>query len=690
MRKVIMCIMLILTVSISFGEAQKREKQSRVNLPERFQKWLDEEVVYIITPLEKEVFLQLATDRERDLFIEAFWRQRDPTPGDDENEKKEEHYRRINYANHFYGRATPKAGWRTDRGRVYIILGEPNDVTRFEGKSQVYNTEVWFYQGMTQEGLPPGFNVVFFQEGGTGEYRLYSPLKDGPMALMTSYFGDAMDYFSAYRMLQEFEPELADFSLSLIPGEGVDITGRPSMTSDVLIQRIETTPIRMIKEKYAQKFLDFKDIVEVEYSTNWIDSDSLVKVIKDSSGIYFVHYAIEPERLSVNQFEDKYYTTLKLNGTVSDLNGKTIHQFEKDIGFEFDKEQIQQISRRPLSIRDMFPLIPGTYKVSILVKNEISKEFTSLETTLLIPGGQDSLQMTSLLMGYSVKEDVPSQGRLRPFQMGKHQIYIHSNRVFLRQDDLVLTFQIHGLSPEMTEKGEIRYTIFKGDEEFQSFSRPITGYEEIPNFVEEIPLAEFFPAHYRVQVSLWIGGREVLSERDEFDVTHVESIARPWIYSKLLTATDDPVYAYVLGLQLFASGEVEGAKRNLEEAYNKKTDNLQFAASLARVYAELKEYTKIIPVLEPFLNLTEPLPYEFLFLLGGAYQKLGEFNKAIDLFNTAVERFGINTNILNALGDCYYRLGNTAEALAAWEKSLEINPDQPDVKKIVEAIKEKK
>jgi len=666
---------------------QKIQKHS---LPERFATWLEEEVVYIIAPLEEEIFLQLQSDRERDLFIQAFWAQRDPSKGDSENEFRKEHNRRINYANQYFGRATPKTGWKTDRGRMYIILGEPNDRVRFEGKNQVYNTEVWFYQGLSKVGLPPGFNLVFFQQGGAGEYRLYSPLRDGPMALLTSDFGDQTDHLSAYRRLQDLEPELANVSLSLIPGEGPDISGRPSLTSDVLLQRIETTPMRTVKDKYARKFLDYKDIIEVEYTANYIDSDSLVKVIKDPSGIYFVHYAIEPERLSVNQFEDKYYTTLKLNGSVSDLDGRTIHQFEKDIGLEFDQEQLQQISQRPLSIRDMFPLIPGTYKMSILVKNEVSKEFTSLERNLLIPSEKDSFQMTSILMGYRKRDNPPPERRLRPFQMGKYQIYFHAKRVFLMQDDLVLTFQIHGMSQELKDRGELKYTFFKNDEEFKSFTKRIAEYDGVPDFVEQVSLQEFFPAHYRVQVTLWIEKQEVLFETDEFDVTHVESIARPWIYSQLLAATDDPVYAYVIGQQFFNSGKAQDARQYLENAYDKKPDNVVFALGLSRIYAELKEYTKIVPILEPLMNLPESPSYDVHFLLGASYQELGEFGKAIEVFDKAIQRFGINTLVLNVLGGCYYRLGQLSEALTAWEKSLEMNPEQPEIRKNVKAIKEKR
>ena len=95
------------------------------NLPERFQKWIDEEVVYIITPAERDVFLALHTDRERDLFIDAFWKHRNPAPGSRENEFRKEHYRRIAYANQHLGLDAPMPGWKTDRGRMYILLGEP-------------------------------------------------------------------------------------------------------------------------------------------------------------------------------------------------------------------------------------------------------------------------------------------------------------------------------------------------------------------------------------------------------------------------------------------------------------------------------------------------------------------------------------------------------------------------------------
>lgn len=659
-------------------------------LPPRHKQWLEEEVVYIITPLEREVFQKLTTDRERDLFIEAFWKQRDHVPGTQENEFKTEHFRRITHANKYYGRTGPKPGWKTDRGRIYIILGEPMDIQRFDGKTQTYPAEIWFYQGKTDLGLPAAFNVVFFQQGGVGEYRLYSPTRDGPQALLTSYQGDPIDYYKAYENLREFEPELANVSLSLIPGEDSVAFGRPSLASDLLIQRIETTPTRLVEEKYAQKFLEYKDIVEVEYTANYIDCDSLVKVIKDPTGVYFVHFIIEPQRLSVNSYGNKYYTTLKVNGSVNNLEGRNIFQFERTMNLEFDEEKMKSISRQPMDIHDMFPLIPGIYKVSILVKNEASKEFTSLERTVQIPGPETALQMTSLILGHKINPLDPGQKRTKPFVIGTWQVYAQPSRLFLKKDSLALAFQVHGLSPEVRSRMEARYVISREGETVRSFSRKLSDYRELPNILEEFSLSDFSPAHYSIRVALVVDGREVLSESDEFGVTHLEFMPRPWVYTKVFPDSTDPVYAYMIGTQLFNNGRIDEARVELERAVREKPESADFAVNLAKIYMLQREFGRIEPLLLPFLNQEKPPAYELFYLQGKAYQGAGELAKAVEVFDKAVSHYGVNIYLLNSLGDCYFQLGKYREALVVWGKSLELDPNQPQVKKSVEALKEKK
>ncbi|MFZ2083622.1 MAG: GWxTD domain-containing protein, partial [Candidatus Sulfotelmatobacter sp.] len=109
-------------------EKQKKQQKRSLNieLSKTYKKWLNEDVVWIITDQERAAFKQLSNDEERDNFIEAFWQRRDPTPDTEENEYKEEHYRRIAYANEHFAAGIP--GWKTDRGRMYIMYGPADEV----------------------------------------------------------------------------------------------------------------------------------------------------------------------------------------------------------------------------------------------------------------------------------------------------------------------------------------------------------------------------------------------------------------------------------------------------------------------------------------------------------------------------------------------------------------------------------
>jgi len=659
------------------------------DLPPVYKKWLEEEVVYIISPLEKQVFEKLQTDRERDLFIEAFWKQRDPTPGTTENEFKTEHFRRINYANYYLGRQSPMPGWRTDRGRIYIILGEPNDIQHFESGQETYPAEVWFYQNKAEVGLPPGFNIVFFKEHGTGDYKLYSPTRDGPQAFLASYLGSPEDVSGAYRKLRELEPNLALVSLSLIPGEDSAAFGRPSLSSDLLLQQVESLPEKTIRDQYAQKFLQYKDIVEVEYSTNYLDSDSLVKILRASPAAACVHYSIEPAKLSVSQYGDKFSTTLTLNGSVKDEAGKVIYQFDKTLPVSFGEEELKNISRRPYAIYDVFPLIPGTYELSVLLKNEVSKEFSSLERKLIIPPDETRAWVTPLLLGYKAEKVEPGRNRLKPFQLGGVSILAQANRTFTRSDELVLAFQVWGLTPSLRDEAEIVFTFLKEAQPFNSFSRTAAEYPGFPDVVEPVALSEFIPAHYQVQVSVRSGGQEIAAGQDEFDITPVEKMARPWVYAKIMPGLDDAIYPFLIGNQLLNAGQNKEALLRLEEAFKKKPGEADFALALARAEMTLHDYSRVETLLLPFIGQAKPPRYEMFVVLANAQHRKGEWDESLKVIEQGISHYGLNTFFLNLRGECYLRLGNKTEALRAWEKSLEFNPAQPDVQKAVNALRQK-
>jgi tetratricopeptide (TPR) repeat protein len=534
-------------------------------------------------------------------------------------------------------------------------------------------------------GLPSGFNLVFFQKDGMGEYVLYSPSADGPQALLTSYFGDQTDYIQAFQTLKKINPQLARVSYSLIPGEST-LYGRPSLASDMMIANIYTVPQKELKDKYAEKFLAYKDIVEVEYSTNYIDSNSSIKILQNPPGIYFVHYIVEITKFSLQQYQDKFSTHLKVNGNVSDSEGKTIYQYEGSISVELDEDQIRSIAYKPFAIYDMFPLIAGAYKFSLILKNEVSKEFTTVEKDIFIPKENSALDMSSLLLGYKMNRSTPEAQNLKAFKLSSYQFLHQPKNIFRPQDTLFLAFQIHGLSLDLRQKGELIFEFFKDDEPFFNFARKTDQYEGGVNFRQEFALQEFPPGYYRVHVGLWDGEQEILSEEENFGISSVSDFPRPWIHTRTLPPPDHPIYSFLLGKQFLSKGEIDKAQDKLEDAFEKTPDSLEFALNLAQVYSVQKKHQQVKQVLMPFSDVSEG-PYQLYLLLGKSHQELGEFDQAIALYNKAISRYGLNSDLLNSIGECYYRLGILDEAQAAWEKSLEINKNQPDIEEKVKILK---
>src|SRR5215467_9226255 len=144
--------------------------QSEYELPSKYEQWLDEDVRWIITPEERTMFRGLTSNEDRDRFIERFWKRRDPTPGTPENEFKEEHYRRIAYANiHF---ASAIAGWKTDRGRIYITYGPPDEKESHPNgnKTSPVPFEQWLYHFI--DGVGTNVVIEFVDPNNTGEYRM--------------------------------------------------------------------------------------------------------------------------------------------------------------------------------------------------------------------------------------------------------------------------------------------------------------------------------------------------------------------------------------------------------------------------------------------------------------------------------------------------------------------------------------
>jgi tetratricopeptide (TPR) repeat protein len=204
------------------------------------------------------------------------------------------------------------------------------------------------------------------------------------------------------------------------------------------------------------------------------------------------------------------------------------------------------------------------------------------------------------------------------------------------------------------------------------------------------PLTDFSPGFYTIRVSLYDkDNNEILFEEKEFQVSAFSVIPRPWIISKIMPKNEKTraEIKFILANQYYSLGNIEKAKRILEEI-NKRFPQLRYAQLLGEIYFLNKEYQKVKELLMPYKN-SNPKSFAFLALLGKTCQALGEFEEAIKIYKEYLLHEGTNLNILNLIGDCYYKLGDNEQALIAWRKSLELNPNQPSIKQKIEQLKKK-
>jgi len=694
MKTRLLSAVILLALSVPLGTLG----QSKVALPEPYKKWLDEEVVYIITSHERDVFRQLQTDRERDIFVEAFWKHRDPEPATPKNEFEEEHYRRLNYANSTYGRSTPLPGWKTDRGRIHILLGPPKNIEQYTNVNGVHPVEIWFYLGDPDLGLPTGFNVIFFKRDGAGDYILYSPASDGPRSLIADSMGGFRDVsrnsgsmsddMAAYKALQELEPNLARQTLSLIPNEAVQ-PGRESLASNRLMAAIFASPQKKVEVDYADAILKYKDFIEVEYTANYISSEVQVQVIQDETGSSFVHYTVEPARISTEEIGGKYEVRFRLTGRVSDAEGRTVFQFDKDFPFTLTAPELEEVRSKSISIQDVFPLVPGTYTFDILLKNVLSKEFAGAGKTVVVPEPGGAVRMSPLLLAYGAEKKSAPAGERVPFKSGDEQLLCQTRKAFSAKDSLVLYFQLYGLTDDLRTSGTLRTMFFREDKEFLSRTGRVAADKADASVTDSQPLVDFPPGYYQVRVSLLDGqGRETAGAKENFEVSPAAAVPRPLVISKVVPSVKKEDDLFTTGVQYMNTGDLERALARLAEAHALDPSRREYAVAYAQVLFRSNEFRRVKEILLPFAGETEPAA-EVLALLGQASHALSEFQDAVTHYAAYLSRFGANIDILNFLGTCYYQLGNREEAVRFWTKSLELSPNQEKIRALLESLKKK-
>jgi len=692
-------LILILSLSPALAAAQpgqsqvRRQAASVKDLGPAYRQFLTL-VTYIINPKEREVFLELTGDRDRDLFIEAFWKVRDPTPGTSDNEYKEEVLKRFGHVNKYFASSRP--GWMTDRGRIWMILGEPASTDRYPGKTGLVPCEVWYYSTDGSKGLASYFGLVFFQKRGVGEYRLYDPFIDGPIALLEPTAStrtlDSSDYETVYQTIEEIAPALAGMSISLIPGE-FGYGYEPTSRGTELLARITEYPYKGLNPSYATHFLDYKGLVSTEYMTNYIENEGLAGVLRDPGlGLSFVHFSVAPQKISVDYYEpkDQYFCDFKVD--VSLRRGEEIvFQYARDFPLYFAPADMERVRQNGVALEDDFPVGEGSYKLTVLVRNSVAKEFTVMERTIEVPapGGRPSLE--GPFLGYQLKE-FPADV-LIPFKAGVRKLVIDPKTAFASGGEIDVMFSVVDLTPDLWRDGRVELNV-KGlgrTSVLKTFTIPLaeSPYGKIMILSPNIAAQDLAPDYYELSVRLRGGDGGVLDEKSAtFVVSGEKAISHPVAHSKGFSLANGFYLHYQLARQYDKLNLPARAAASYERGFSMNPGYQEGIAEYARFLVKTGDFDKALAVAEGLRDI-EKGRYDYHLVRGLAAMGKGDDAGAIDDLAAANRIYNSDKVLLNALGACLLKTGRKAQALTVYQASLKLDGAQPDIRKIVEDLARK-
>lgn len=662
-------------------------------LPEDQKQWLERDVVYLITDRERDVFLTLESVDERNRFIEAFWRGRDPISATPVNEFRQEHYRRLEYANTYLGRDSFREGWQTDRGRFYIILGEPREIQRFDGYNGIVSSHLWFYQGDPSLGVPSFFYLLFFRRDDIGEYQIYNPMIDGPRALLTgSRSLPSTNAAAAVDALREASPELAAASLSLDPSEPADLSSaRPNIGTDMMMARIEESPKRGARTDYAEAGLRYGNRVSADYTFNFVPSRSVFSVLfEPETQTPFVHYSIEldPQDFSLETDEDqsKFYTTLDISIEARTSDATLVVATDKRAYVEISPSQMLEIRAHPFAYQDDFLLIPGEYTVSVIVRNRVSTQYTVAEAELHVAGVEPSrLALTNVILAYETQTiSGADAGRFYTFEVGDLRIHPSAEGLFVIGDTAHLVVQVLG-NRSSTAAHQIVFELRRDGEILRTHERHV-GAERL--IVEPLRLDGLVGGDYEVATRLVsCSGETVSSHVAELTLSPRSFAARPgFVYRRGLDTRIPGLLSFLEGEQLWDLGRRDAAVAALERAVASGNEQLVPAKwRLANAYLQREQPDAALALLRP-LEANYSDRYEVMAGLGFALYLKGDHAHAVEYLSRARILASPDAMLLNALGDTYQTLGQLDEARAAFQRSLVLDPEQPAVRKRLEAL----
>ncbi len=508
---------------------KKRTKALEKELDTPYKKWLNEDVVYIIMPEERQAFLHLTTNEEREQFIEQFWLRRNPNPDSPENEFKEEHYRRIAYTNEHFASGIP--GWKTDRGRIYIMWGPADEIESHPsggtyerppeeggGSTSTYPFEKWRYRYL--EGIGNDVNLEFVDPTMSGEYHL--TIDPGEKDALLHVPGAGLTQLESMGMASKTDRFLNTDGTTM----GKPLGGTPEGNNE--FSRLEL--MAKIFQAPPVKFKDLEALVTSRIVRNQIDFQYRFDFLRITSDTVLVPITVEiPNRqLSFQEKNGVQSAVLNLFARISTLGGRVVQTFEDVVNRDVPSSLLQQSLKGQSIYQKAVPLRPGLYRLDVVLKDVNSGNVGVVNTRLAVPRyEEDKLAASTLILADEIQRVSSKDIGLGQFVLGDVKVRPRLNGSFAAADKMGIFLQVYNLKvDDKTHKANasIEYRITKDKEQ-----QPVLKFDEtsdqLPEHGEELTLEKSMtlgslaPGKYKLEVRVTDNlAKQSISPSAEFTV----------------------------------------------------------------------------------------------------------------------------------------------------------------------------
>lgn len=503
-----LCLSLLLTVALFSAQSSAQSKKSKqakagqepadqarkvkAESDDVYVRWLREDVTLIATPQERQAFEKLKTNEEREKFIDIFWRVRDPDPDTEENEYREQHYERIAYANEHF--ASGKPGWMTDRGRIYIKFGKPDEIethptggaydrpaTEGYGSTTTYPFEKWFYRYLA--GVGSGVEIEFVDPTGSGEFRIARDANEK----------DAMAH---------------------VPGpgrtgiEGVEVGY--IRESDSPFSRIER-----LRDLDAPPEVDRKSPIGSRIPTPSLDDNPLAFSIradffKLSDNRVLTAFVVQTENRDLAFQDIGGLPTARLNifGKIVTVTDRRVGDFEDSVTTTATVAELTEAKERASAYSKVVALAPGRYRADVIVRDVVSGATGVRHFAFQVPKYEDDVLATSSMILAAKLENMEGKPSAGPFVIGQTKVIPNLTGLYHRGQPVGVYLQLYNAGVDQTTlrpSVDVEYALLKDGKELRKQAEDWRG---ISDSGQKLTLARLLdtktltPGEYEVTVRI--------------------------------------------------------------------------------------------------------------------------------------------------------------------------------------------